>query len=318
MILGYETIINKIIEATSLPRNEIEARVEQKLKDLHDLISREGAAHIVANELNVKLFDNINKTLKIGDLNASMSSINLVGRVLNVYEIKSFNNGKRSGRIGSLLIGDETGTTRVVIWDEKLIDDIKNIQEGCVIKISNAYCKSNNQFNEMHLGSKSQFVVNPENENVGDVKINILSKKKQVKDFQPNELIESYGTIVEVFDPKFYQACPVCNKKVILNDDSFVCQEHQVVVPKQVPIVNFIFDDSTGNIRIVCFRDIAEKIIGKEQVDFENVKKENKGRQILIKGRVTKNEMFSRTELVASSIEDLDPAKLIAELELNR
>src|SRR3989338_10459132 len=117
MILGYETIINKIIEATSLPRNEIEARVEQKLKDLHDLISREGAAHIVANELNVKLFDNINKTLKIGDLNASMSSINLVGRVLNVYEIKSFNNGKRSGRIGSLLIGDETGTTRVVIWD---------------------------------------------------------------------------------------------------------------------------------------------------------------------------------------------------------
>ena len=38
MILGYETIINKIITATSLPRQEIEAKIEQKLKDLQDLI----------------------------------------------------------------------------------------------------------------------------------------------------------------------------------------------------------------------------------------------------------------------------------------
>ncbi|HLC86498.1 MAG TPA: hypothetical protein VJG30_04390 [Candidatus Nanoarchaeia archaeon] len=319
MILGYETIINKIIEATSLPRNEIESKVEQKLKDLHDLISREGAAHIVANELSVKLFDNVNRTLKIKDLAPGLSSVNIIARVLNIYETKSFNTGKRSGRVGSFLIGDETGTARVVVWDDRLIDETKTLQEGNIIKISNAYSKlNNNNYSELHLGNKAQVVINPVNETVGEVRINMLSKKKNIKDLQPNEFVEVFGTIVEVFEPKFYQACPVCNKKVIFSNDSFSCQEHNQVTPKQVPIVNLILDDATDNIRVVCFRDVAEKIIGKDKPDFEIVKKDNKGRQIMVKGKVSKNEMFSRVELIASAVEELDPARIIQELELKQ
>lgn len=322
MILKYDVILNKIIESTALPKEDIEFRIEQKLKDLHDLISREGAAHIVANELSVKLFDNSvmnpNTTIKVRDLKSGLNSVNLLARVLNIYETREFKTNKRQGRIASFLAGDETGNTRIVVWDEKIIDELKLLQEGNVIKINNAYSKvNNNNYTELHLGNKSQIIINPKNESVPEIKINMTSQRKQIKDLQPNDFVEVYGTIVEIFEPKFYNACPVCNKKVLFNNDHFNCQEHNKVDPKQVPIVNIVLDDGTGNIRLVCFRDVAEKIIGKEKQGFDIIKSENKGRQVSIKGKVSKNEMFSRIELIASSIENLDPAKLLVELESN-
>ena len=322
MILKYEDIIGKILSSTSLPRDQIESKIEQKLKDLHDLISREGAAHIVANELSVKLFDNTimepGKALKIREVKPGLNSVNLIARVMTIYDTKEFKTDKRQGRIGSFLAGDETGSTRIVVWDEKIISEMKELQEGNIVKINNAYSKVNNKnYTELHLGSKSQLIINPKNETVPEIKINMTSSRKTIKDLQPNDFVEVYGTIVEVFEPKFYQACPVCNRKVLFNNDFFNCQEHNKVEPKSVPIVNIVLDDGTGNVRMVCFRDVAEKIIGKVQSGFDVVKHENKGRQIAVKGKVSKNEMFARTELIASSIEDLDPAKLLAELEGN-
>ena len=55
--IPYEEIVLKINESTKMPASEIEERVEKKLKQLSGLISKEGAAHIIANELGVKLFE---------------------------------------------------------------------------------------------------------------------------------------------------------------------------------------------------------------------------------------------------------------------
>ncbi len=73
MILDYETIISRITSSTNLPKVEIEQKVRQKLIDYQDLISKEGAAHMIANEFNVKLFDNSNKILKIKQKNSTNS-----------------------------------------------------------------------------------------------------------------------------------------------------------------------------------------------------------------------------------------------------
>ena len=149
MILKYEDIIGKILSSTSLPRDQIESKIEQKLKDLHDLISREGAAHIVANELSVKLFDNTimepGKALKIREVKPGLNSVNLIARVMTIYDTKEFKTDKRQGRIGSFLAGDETGSTRIVVWDEKIISEMKELQEGNIVKINNAYSKINNK-----------------------------------------------------------------------------------------------------------------------------------------------------------------------------
>src|SRR3990167_4062846 len=205
MILNYDTIINRITVETSFTKQEIENKISQKLKDFQDLISKEGAAHMVANELNI--------------------------------------------------------------------------------------------------GNKAQIQLNPPNETVGEIKINATSKRKDIADLKENEFAEVLGYIVQAFEPKFYNACPVCNKKLLPQDDKFTCIEHNLVDPKKVLIFNAFVDDGSSNIRVVFFRDVAEKLIGKEPSTFEDIKKNILGKQFLIKGKVNKNEMFSRIELMANSVE---------------
>ena len=316
MILDYETIIKKIVDSASVSRIEVEEKIKKKLSDLQDLISKEGAAHIIANELNVKLFDTIStKNLKINQIQVGINSINLVGKVVTVYDVKSFQKNDKQGRIGSMLVGDETGTIRVVIWDENLISLMKDIKEGNIIKINNSYSKQNNNgFKELHLGNRSQIILSPENETIGEIKIGSSMKKKVISELTEEGNVEVLGTIVQIFEPKYYNSCPVCNKKVMPQEDTFNCQEHGKVQPKPTPILNIYLDDGTGNIRAVLFRDQASKIINGKTL-FEEIKKENLGKQLILRGKVTNNTMFSRFELVVNSIEEPKPEEILAELE---
>ncbi len=315
---SYEVLIKKIVEGSALSRGEVERKIELKLHELQDLISKEGAAHIIANELKVQLFDNVSKSLKIIDLGAGMNAVTVIGRVLNIYEPRTFTSGQRTGRVVNAVIGDETGAVKVVCWDETLINEFSKLKEGDILKVKNGYVKVSNVFKEVHLGSKAQIAINPENETVNTAKISLgkpAALRKKIKDFGENEVVEWYGTTVQIFEPKFYNACPVCKKKVFPQDSGFNCQEHGVVTAQQVPILNLFVDDGTGNIRAVCFREQAEKLIGVPAKPFEEVKRALSGKQLSLKGKVTKNVMFNRVEFVVSSVEEADPAKLIAELE---
>jgi len=135
--LTYTQIVEKIQKEKGLSLNEIEAKVKTKLRELSDLISKEGAAYIVANELGVKMFEDFGKrTLKINQLISGIGSLNLVGKVVDIYEVREFDKNNRKGKVASLLIGDETGTCRVVLWDTNHIKEVENgnrLEDICVL-----------------------------------------------------------------------------------------------------------------------------------------------------------------------------------------
>ncbi len=317
MILDYSTIIQKIVDSAGLERKDVEEKINQKLREMQDLITKEGAAHIIANELNVRLFDSTEKNLKISQIRPGLNSVNIIGKVIKVFEIREFNKNNRKGRIGSLLVGDETGTARIVIWDEKIIDLTKEISEGDIIKVSNTYIKQNNNFQEVHLGNRAQLLINPENETVEDVKITVVSTspRKKIEQLQPGEFAEIIATIVQVFEPRYYNACPVCNKKVMPEGEYYVCGEHKRVPAKQVPILNAYLDDGTGAIRAVFFGENASKVMNSKTM-IEDIKKEALGKYIVVKGKVNKNDMFGRIEFAVNSFNEADPEKLVEEIEM--
>ncbi len=314
MILDYQTIINKIVSSSGLSKQDIEEKIQKKLVDLQDLISREGAAHIIANELNVKLFDSLNQNLKINMVQPGLSSVNILGKVIAVDNVRSYQKNNKQGRIGSFTIADETGSIRVVVWDENLINLIKDINEGSIIRLSNAYVKQNNAFKELHLGNRGQLLINPENETIGDVRITVISKRKKINELNDNESAELCGTVVQVFEPRYYNSCPICNKKVLPQSEVFSCAEHGHVTPKQAMILNIFFDDGTANIRAVLFRENAEKLAAQKKT-LEEIKKEILGKQLLLRGRVNRNEMFNRIEITVNSFEEAHPEELLSELE---
>lgn len=318
---SYEVIVSKIMEATSLSRQDIDEKIQKKLNDLQDLISKNGAAHIVANDLGVKLFDASPKELKIENITPGLQSITINAKVLENYGVKSFQNATRQGRVLSLMIGDETGTMRASIWDENVINIATNLKAGDIIKIENAYSKQNTQnpqFKDLHLGNRSKIIANPGGITIENVKVSVINKptaiRKQILDLAENDFVEIFGTIVQVFEPKSYQSCPVCNKKVVMDSEGYVCAQHGKIQPKQVPILNLFIDDGSSNIRTIFFRDLADKLLG-TYVDLESLKKQLLGKQLLLRGRVGLNQMFNRLEFTANSCEEPEPSKMINDIE---
>ncbi len=329
--LSYPDIIKRIKEGTNLSESEIESKVKDKLTKLSDLITKEGAAHIVAHELGVKIFEPVGK-LTIDKLMAGMNSVNLLCKVVKIFSVREFKTEKRQGKVANLLVGDETGITKLVMWDTnqiKLIED-NNLKEGSILKIKNGYVKENNGFKEFHLGNRSQITINPENETVNVTQNNNFQEfiKKQIKDLQDTDLnVGIFGTITQLFEPRFYEACPDCNKKARLYDGKFQCDVHGTITEKLVPIVNFFFDDGTESIRAVAFRNNAEEILDlkTEQLyelrqypeKIEEIKNKIMGKQLTLIGKVTKNELFERKEFTVQRILNSNQQNLVEEMQIN-
>jgi len=84
---NYEKILGRIARSAGLEKEEIERRVNEKRDKLSGLISKEGAAQVVAAELGISFDDEI---LKIGELLPGMRKVNLVGKIIGLTPIRTF------------------------------------------------------------------------------------------------------------------------------------------------------------------------------------------------------------------------------------
>lgn len=315
--LSYEEIRARIKDATQLSEQQIDEKVEDKLRQLSDLVSKEGAAHIVANDLGVKVFQQKHAREKVKEIAPMQRNIELLARVVRNYGIRHFKTEKKEGRNAAFLAGDETGVVRVTVWDDPVIVKLEKLKENDIVLIKGAYVRENNGYNEVHLGSGSSVELNPDNE---DVPVSRQQpSNKAINELKEKDLATIAGTVVQVFEPRFYEACPECNKKV---QEDGACVQHGKVEKRLVPILNMIIDDGTDNIRVVCFRDLAETALGMKAEElagkkgdpafFEDVKKNILGKQMQVTGRVSMNEMFARLEMVAQNVKDATPAEVVA------
>ena len=329
MGLDLNEIISKIKEKSGLSEEDIKLKISQKRDKLNGLVSEEGAAHIVANEIGIDLMDSIRKHgLKINKLQPGMR-IGVTGKIIKTYEVRSFSKGDRNGKVGSFLVGDETGLIRIVLWDEAHIAKMESgeIKEDVLIKVENGNVRENNGYKEMHLGNYSKLDLNPPG--VEDIKV--IQTGQQIGSIETGDLkisklseantgdnISIYGTIVQLYDPRFYDGCPECGKKVVDGN----CSTHQTVIAKKIPILNFFVDDGHGGMRGVAFREEVAKVLGVEESEvekfsddlpaFEIVKIKVLGTQMIFSGRVTSNQMYDRNEFMVKSVHKMDAKEILA------
>ena len=96
-----------------ITKEEFERRVETKIEECGDLVDEPTAAMLVIGELG-------RQHVKIRGLSGKSSLFSFFGKVMDKTEPKEFErkDGEK-GWVATLLLADETGTTRVVLWDEK-------------------------------------------------------------------------------------------------------------------------------------------------------------------------------------------------------
>ncbi|MDD5178376.1 MAG: hypothetical protein PHT54_03810 [Candidatus Nanoarchaeia archaeon] len=323
--MTYEDIAKRIMDEKALTREELDIRVNDKLKKLSDLVSKEGAAHIVANELGIKLIDSTRKDFKIKNLFPGVRGVTLNARVIAKYDVREFSRNGNIGRVQNLLIGDDSESCRLVIWDINQIGIMEKVNPGDILKVNEFYVKENNFGKEIHLTNSSKIEINPEGVSINSTNKEFSrGKPSKIKELSENQNATLQGTIVQVFDPKFYDACPECNKKVTFENGAFNCNEHGKVKEVPVPILNLYFDDGSDVIRVVLFRDNAKKVLGvseediteirKEPAKFESIKEKILGEQFRFSGRIVKNEVFDRLEMNANFVERPDIREITQEM----
>ena len=158
--IPVNTIKEKIMASSGLTSDQVNSKILTKMEELSGLISEAGAAHIIANELGVKLFEG-NGLLKIKDIQAGMKNVETAGKVIQKYEIREFNTGSRQGKVGNFLINDGTGSIRITVWND-LTDKMSNFKEGDIIKVKKTYVRENQRgYKELHLNDNSIIIINP-------------------------------------------------------------------------------------------------------------------------------------------------------------
>ena len=147
---NYQQLISRISESAGIAIEEIERKIDAKKAKLSGLVSKEGAAQIIAAELGIN-FDK--ERLKIAELLHGMRRANTIGKILEIYPIREYNKNGREGKVCSFLLADESSNIRAVLWDTHHISLIEKqkLQKDDIVEISNAYIRNG----EIHLSSFS-------------------------------------------------------------------------------------------------------------------------------------------------------------------
>lgn len=314
-------LINKIVEKTDFDEEEVEEKIKEKVEEFSGLVSDDGAVHLVAKELDVELPKVESKSLKVKNIIPGMRKVNLKAKVVDIGDINQFEKDDGDeGTVQNIIIGDETGTVPLVLWNEQTELSDK-LDDGEAIAIKDAFSRKglrgrtelriNNSSKVKRIDSEAIPEVKQGNISGNHSKVNLLGIKDE------GQRYEITGTIVQIYTRNpFFQVCPECEKKVNEDEGKWVCDDHGEVEPKYALVLSGIVDDGFSNIRCVFFRNVARKLINIDDKKLsedivEEKAKEALGQEIKIKGRASYNDYFNRIELMANEVKFPNVKKLI-------
>jgi hypothetical protein len=334
---SMDAALKEISEKSGTSIEDIKKQIEEKQDELSGLVSEEGAMHIVARELGVNLLKEKKRDFKISNLVSGLRAVDIIGKIMNITDVREFERNGKKGQVLNITLGDETGTTRLSMWNDeiKILEKLGLKQDDC-IKLSNGYVKIDNMDNpELRLGRGNIEKI--------DAKIDVpaavqgtqggygtsapggapaVANRQVISDLKEGGFAEVRGAMVQIFKRNpFYGLCPNCDARLTQKDDGLHCEEHGKVEPKQQLVISGVLDDGTDNIRVVFFREAAESIFGKGTEELVKIAKggddnlviydsfENLGKEFIIKGRVKMNSFTESIELVANDVAEVDVKK---------
>ncbi|MGZ7160871.1 MAG: OB-fold nucleic acid binding domain-containing protein, partial [Methanobacterium sp.] len=135
-------------------------RIEEMKKDYEDVsfmdeldIARMIVGEYI-NEKNVPNADN-NEIEKISSLETGLHDISITGRIMRISNAKKFTTKKgKEGKVANLMISDNSGEIRIVLWTDN-IKLLKKIKEGDIVKINNLEIKDGFRAQEAHMQNRS-------------------------------------------------------------------------------------------------------------------------------------------------------------------
>ncbi|HIK01954.1 TPA: DUF2240 family protein [archaeon] len=275
------------------------------------------------NESEFPSEDEFTSAIEIGKI-VPDSSVNVVGRVIRNFGVNEFEREGRAGKVANLVIGDKSGTVKLVLWNEKAEKSVE-FGVGDLVRVGNGFVKQGQEGLEVQANWGTTLIKNPEgvevpaaddiiyegrgSSNNGAQRENVEVKISELKEGDKYRQVR--GAIINVFGENFvHLMCPECNKKIREGQ----CEKCGIIEkPNKLLIINGTIDDGSGTISVSFFREAAEKLIGissdeinSASVDIAAKVNEALGKEIVIEGSVKRNDYMDRLELNAYDVKPVD------------
>jgi len=161
-----EELIEKILtQRKDVTREQVQSLIEEKKRDFEGLLSDQGAARLVAEELLVETEPTAVPSMRIRDLVAGLNDATLSGKVVSIESSRDFvRQDGSTGRVVNIVLEDETGKVRCAIWDEKA-DQVTKYGEatGKSITIRHGYTRTGLAGEvELNAGERSEITLTAE------------------------------------------------------------------------------------------------------------------------------------------------------------
>lgn len=163
--MSKEPIIKRIIALKpNLTEEAVNELIEQERVKAAGLLTEEAAAHLVASNLGINgAGERIEVRLKISDLTSGLSDVSLTGRVIHIFQSRTFDrDNNRKGKVLRLLLGDKSGSVAVVFWDDKADHvEASKLKPGKIVRILHGYTRERRGNVEINIGNRGQLFMEP-------------------------------------------------------------------------------------------------------------------------------------------------------------
>jgi replication factor A1 len=255
--MSTEKIIEQILSRhPKISREEILEKLDIEKRKTGGFISDETLLRMIAAEFSVEIPQDkaLTPTLSIKDLILSLNDVTLIGRVIAVFPPKTFK-GDKSGKVASLLIADQSGILRVVLWNDKTsLIQSGEIKVGQIIRFSHGYTREDRSGRvELHIGEKSEIEINPKDVEAKDYPTigKFTAKIGEITPAHKNKRVSIKGTVKELFSVSAFKRQDSSSGKVM----RFMLADET----SKIPVV--VWNEKANELETAIKKDISLQVV---------------------------------------------------------
>jgi ssDNA-binding replication factor A large subunit len=204
------------------------------------LIAEETLLRLIAARYGIRILNNrTNQDLPITHVVPGLNDVTITGRVLAIYPPKTYK-GEKPGKLANLLIADKDEIIRVVLWNDKVYSvESGEVKAGSIVRFCHGYTRASFKGKpELHLGSKSQIEIMPED-----------AKAEEYPS------IDRFATKISEITTSYKMVHLIGRVKKVFSVSSFTRRDMS-----EGKVLRLLLMDETGEIPVVFWNEKAEEI----------------------------------------------------------
>jgi replication factor A1 len=199
----------------------------------------------------------------------------IIGRVIEIFDVRTFERDNGQGKVRNIEIADDTGSVIVVLWND---DADRQFELGQPIKLQNPRFGFNDMTNRIDANvSGATNILEPSESELErlpsyDELMEIIFAEKPIESLLEDDTNVHITAKIEEVSPErvILVRCPNCRSSVNESAEEYVCENcgHTFDEPDYTFMIPTKIADDTGEIQATFFDNLAEELLGmkKEEV----------------------------------------------------